>query len=145
MADDLYHTKVLRLAAEAVGNGRLADPDASVTLSNPMCGDRITLDLRLDRDKVAAIGHDVKACVLCQASASAIGRHAVGEPREALQAVADQVAALLKQEHAPATDAWAELDAFRPVASYKSRPTCVLLPFRALLQAFDQALAKVAG
>jgi len=142
MAEDLYHKNVLRLAAEATGAGRLAAPDASVTLSNPMCGDRITLDVRIADAHIAAIGHDVKACVLCQASASTIGRHAVGQSRATLQAVADQVAAMLQQQLETASDSWTEIDAFRPVAAYKSRHTCVLLPFRALLQAIDEAMAR---
>ena len=141
--DDIYQTDLLRLAAEAAGAGRLADADASVTTDNPLCGDRITLDLKLAGDKVTALGHDVKACVLCQAAASVIGRHAVGAATAALQNTAAAVARILKPDGQPAAPpAWPELAAFAPVSGHKSRHACVLLPFRALSQALDLAVQK---
>ncbi|HUN53090.1 MAG TPA: iron-sulfur cluster assembly scaffold protein [Candidatus Sulfotelmatobacter sp.] len=140
---DIYQTDLLRLAAEATGAGRLAEADASVTTDNPLCGDRITLDLKLAGGKVSALGHDVKACVLCQAAASVIGRHAVGADSAALKAVAAAVARILKPDGLPAAaPGWPELQAFAPVSGHKSRHACVLLPFRALSQALDLAGQK---
>lgn len=142
MNEDIYHTDLMRLAAEAHGTGRLDAPDATVTLSNPLCGDRITLDVTLRDGKIAAIGHDVKACVLCQAAASLIGRRALGQTPAALHRIADQMTTLLKGTAEGERD-WAEIDAFAPVAGRKSRHACVLLPFRALNQALEAAEKKI--
>jgi nitrogen fixation NifU-like protein len=144
--DDIYQTDLLRLAAEATGAGRLADADASVTADNPLCGDRITLDIKLADGTVAALGHDVKACVLCQAAASVIGRHALGADAASLRETALTVGRILKPDDQPvAAPIWPELAAFRPVSSHKSRHACVLLPFRALTQALDLAGKKAAS
>lgn len=153
MSDDLYSNELLRLATEARGQGRLDAPDASVTLDNPLCGDRITLDIRVANDHLAALGHEVKACVLCQASASILGRHAVGESVGRLREMQRQVRAMLKPAASAAPDdtpaaapvePWPEIAAFAPALSLKSRHACIELPFRALVAALDAA-AKKAG
>jgi nitrogen fixation protein NifU and related proteins len=144
MTDDIYQTDLLRLAAEARGAGRLTDPDVSVTLDNPLCGDRVTIDLKLAGGTISAIGHEVKACVLCQAAASVLGRHAVGNNAMALQEIAKIVARILKPDGGITNSPWSELSAFGPVAAHRSRHACVLLPFRALTQALDSAGSKTA-
>ncbi len=150
MSDDLYQTDLLRLAAEARGTGRLPHPDASVTMDNPLCGDRVTIDLTMSDGRVSALGHEVKACVLCQAAATVIGRHAVGETAATLRRTATRIGLLLKPATAEAADAatgqaadedWPELAAFRAVAPHKSRHACVSLPFRALVKALDESVS----
>jgi nitrogen fixation NifU-like protein len=141
MNDDIYHIDLMRLAAEAHGAGRLDTPDATVTLSNPLCGDRITMDVTLHDGKISAISHDVRACVLCQAAASLIGRRAIGQSPEALRRITEQVELLLKGTAKIEGD-WPEIAVFAPVAGRKSRHVCVLLPFRALTQATEAAGTK---
>ena len=145
MSEELYHKAIIDQAKAAKGAGRLDRPDASVVLDNPLCGDRITLDLALDAGRVAAVGHKVRGCLLCQAAASAIGANAVGRTPDQLRATAADVEAMLKGHPMPA-DGWPELAAFEPVRGYKSRHECVALPFEALTEALGQAeAAKGAG
>jgi nitrogen fixation NifU-like protein len=136
MIDTLYKTDVLRLAAQATGAGKLADATRSVTVDNPLCGDRVTFDVRMGAEgKIAAVGHTVKGCVLCQASASVIGAHAAGESAASLSAVRESLRAMLKQGAPAPAGAWAMLATFAPVAGHKSRHECLLLPFEAVIQA----------
>ena len=138
---DLYQTDLLRMAAAADGAGRLDEPRTTATLDNPLCGDRVTMDIRLDGDRVAALAHETKACVVCQAASAVIARHAEGLTAERLGAERAAVDALLKGEE-PAAGHWTDLDVFRPVARVKSRHACVRLPFRALEAAFNAAKAS---
>ena len=137
MSDELYHQAILELAKSARQASRLEAPQASVTVDNPLCGDRVTLDLSLADGRVREVGHRVRGCLLCQAAAAAIGERAPGETPEALRSVARD----LGQAIAGAPDAvgrrWPELGAFAPVHAHKSRHECVLLPFAALTQALD--------
>ena len=133
--DELYRKDLLRLAAEATGNGRLPSPTATVTVDNPLCGDRVTFDVAVDDGRVAAAAHTVRGCVLCQASASVLGTHATGAAAAGLREVRESVRGLL----AGRADAqpWPELAAFEPVAAHKSRHRCVLLPFDAAIEAAE--------
>ncbi len=126
-------------ARAATGAGALADADASVTLDNPLCGDRVTMQARLSNGAVAAIAHRVRGCVLCQAAASVIGAHAPGATPADVAAARDAVRALLEDGVAVPEDAWPELSVFTPVAGHKNRHECVLLPFEALVGALTEA------
>lgn len=140
MSDEIYQKQLLRLAADAVGAGELDKPDAKVTVDNPLCGDRIVLEIKLDEDgRVTDIAHKVRACVLCQASASIVGGHAKGHDAREIAAIAGQLEAILKNGAAPPGGEWAELDAFTPVSGHKSRHICVMLPFQAMAKAFQEA------
>jgi nitrogen fixation protein NifU and related proteins len=131
----IYNARMLRLAAEARGAGRLSEPDGSAEIVNPTCGDQITVDVRIADGRIADIGYDVHACVLTQASASLLGRHAPGRTAAELQAVAIQIEAMLSAgSGAPGGD-WSDYAALEPVRAHKSRHECVMLPLRALLAA----------
>ncbi len=135
-SDPLYGQALLRLAADAAGAGRLAAPDASATASNPACGDRVTVDVTLDAGCVTALAHDTHACILTQASASALAAAAPGLDRTALTALEAGVNAMLKHGTPPPLPAYA---AFGAAAALPGRHVCVLLPFRALQDALESA------
>jgi NifU-like protein involved in Fe-S cluster formation len=141
MNDELYQQAILELARRARDAGRLDAPQASVTIDNPLCGDRITLDLNLADGRVQEVGHKVRGCLLCQAAAAVIGERAAGETGAALRDVAARLARAIREDPAAAEGLWPELGAFAPVHAHKSRHDCVLLPFEALIQALDQAEA----
>jgi nitrogen fixation NifU-like protein len=138
MSDELYHQAILELARRARQARRLEAPDASVTVDNPLCGDRVTLDLALADGRVREVGHKVRGCLLCQAAAVAIAERAPGETPEALREVAGALGDAIAQAPETAGRLWPELAAFAPVHAHKSRRECVLLPFDALIRALDQ-------
>jgi NifU-like protein involved in Fe-S cluster formation len=133
----IYNAGLLRLAAEAVGAGRLAECDASAEILNPTCGDRIRVDVKGSPELIARIGYTVHACVLTQASASLLGRHAPGRSADEIRALADQVEAMLRADGGAPGGDWSDYALFEPVRGHKSRHECVMLPLRALLAALD--------
>ena len=138
MKDDLYHRAIVDLARQAGGAARLAAPQASATVDNPLCGDRVTIDLALADGRVHAVGHKVRGCMLCQAAAVAIAARAPGETPAALHEIAGRLDQAIRQDPADLASLWPELRAFAPVHRHKSRHDCVLLPFKALLRALAQ-------
>ncbi len=141
METRLYHQAILATAAEATGRGTIDEADARVTLDNPLCGDRVRIDVSLEGSRVSRLAHEVRGCLLCEAAASVIGAEAPGESLEDLRQVAAKVRAQLRGVAAPATLPWPALEMFAPVRGFKSRHDCVLLPFDALVQALAQAEA----
>ena len=136
MSDPLYRKELLRLAADATGAGRLEHPHGSATAHNPACGDRVTVDIRLEDDRIAALAHHTQACVLAQASAAILGEQAKGLDRAALQALAGDVAAMLNGGAIPPPPFQA-YGVFDGAAGHKGRHACVLLPFKAALEALE--------
>jgi len=138
MSSELYHTELVARAREAFGEGRLASATSSITVDNPLCGDRVTLDLEKSDGTVKAIGHEVKGCLLCAASAATIAAFAPNRSPAELREMAQAAKALMK-EGSPVPERFAGLRVFTPVHATKSRRDCVLLPFEALGKALDAA------
>ena len=141
MADLPYHAAIMSAAHRASGKGRLAAPDASATVDNPLCGDRVTIDIRWGdpggRDRVLEIGQVVRGCVLCEAAASVIVEAGTGVSAADLRAASDRVRGMLEDGGPPPEGAWRKAEMFLPVRAHPSRHDCVLLPFQALLEALD--------
>lgn len=138
MSADLYQAAIMAMAKAAHGKGRLPTPDRSAMLDNPLCGDRITVDVKLDGGRIAALGHDVRGCALCQAAASLIGQAAIGLDAETARALPGAIEALLADGTAPPA-ALADAAMFAPVRAHRSRFDCVKLPFAALAAALAPA------
>jgi nitrogen fixation NifU-like protein len=136
MIDALYDQAILQKARDATGAGRLPEPHGSAMIDNPLCGDRVTVDLTLVDGKVATLGHLVRGCVLCEASAALIAEKAIGQAPAALRRAAAGIRPMLREGAAPP---WPELEIFTPVRAVRSRHDCVELPFRALAAALDKA------
>ena len=114
-------------------------PHGTATVDNPLCGDRVTLDVELGASGyVARVGHVVRGCLLCEAAAVLIAEHASAREIEILLRAGAGVEAALR-DGAPFP--WPELEMFVPVRDVKSRHRCVGLPFEAL----GAALAECSG
>ncbi|HXR94433.1 MAG TPA: iron-sulfur cluster assembly scaffold protein [Rhizomicrobium sp.] len=144
MSDPIYRRELLRLAADAVGAGRLEAPHGSATLHNPACGDRVTVDLTLEDGRIAGLRHRTQACVLTQASAAILGAEAAGLTRAGLSKLREDVARMLDGGPAPSSPFQA-YGAFDGVAEHKGRHVCVLLPLEAALEALDVLEAAEPG
>ena len=138
MIERLYQEAILNQARAAVGAGRLDTADGSATVDNPLCGDRVTIDILMDGDRVATIGHKVRGCILCEAAASIIGARAIGLSAADLHSLADAMERMLRDGGSVPPE-WPDLAVFEPVRPIASRHECVLLPFQALDRALRDA------
>lgn len=138
MSDLPYTTDVLRLAAEAHGAGRLDQPCESHTATNPICGDKTTVDLSVSDGYIHAIAHDTHACVLTQASASILGAHLAGHTTKDLARLREAVTGMLAGGPAPEGD-FSRFVVLAEVARHPARHRCVLLPIEAALKAAEPA------
>lgn len=66
--------------------GRIDAPDAAFEDVNPLCGDRIAIECRLDDGTLADARHHGDSCAVCLASADVLLEMAIG--RRAEEAVA---------------------------------------------------------
>jgi len=137
MSDPLYRKELLRLAADAHGAGRLKNPDATGYAHNPACGDKVAVDLKLENGTIIQIAQETKACMLAQASASILGRELKGSSRAGVEALKNDVSAMLSQHAPPPSPPFQDYAAFDGAIELPSRHRCVLLPFEAVFAAFD--------
>lgn len=134
MSDDLYQAEIVARARAGQQDSRLDPHDSRVTLDNPLCGDRVTLDLRLADGRITALGHRTRGCALCQAAAETLRRCVPGQDRAQTETLRNTVRAFLA-DGTPLPEAGRDFAVFAPVRAYPSRHSCVLLPLDALVDA----------
>jgi NifU-like protein involved in Fe-S cluster formation len=140
MTDQLYRKEILRLAADANGAGHLGEPHVTGIAHNPTCGDKVSVDLALDKDRrITAIAHDTKACVLAQASASILGQALKGASRDDVENLINEIGIMLGAHSPPPAKPFDDYSAFEGVVEHRNRRRCVLLPVEAVLNAFENS------
>ena len=134
----LYHQAILDAASARTGDGELEHRHARAVVDNPLCGDRVRVDVTVSGGRVERVAHEVRGCLLCQAAASVIGADAPGEDVHALIDLAPALRSFLADETTGPPQLWPALQMFAPVAKHRSRHDCVMLPFDALVEALKK-------
>jgi NifU-like protein involved in Fe-S cluster formation len=143
MLNDVYNRRIIELAGTIPRIGRLAEPDASSTAVSKLCGSTVTIDLKMDGEKVSDFAHEVKACALGQASSSIMARNVIGSTAGELRALRDDMRKMLKENGTPpAAGKWSDIAVLEPVRDYKARHASTLLTFDAVVDAINQIEAK---
>ncbi len=135
----LYTVDILRLAASIPYLGRLADPQGRAELRSPTCGSTVTVEVTLDDEgRVTELGQEVQACAFGQASAALMGAHALGAQGSEVEEALAAFAAWLDGTRETPGD-WPGLSTLAPARPRRARHGAMLLPFRALLAAIEDA------
>lgn len=149
MLNDIYNARILKLAGNIPLTERLAAPDASATAVSKLCGSKVTVDVRMEGDRVVAYGADVKACALGQASSSIMAQHVIGSTAAELHEIGAAMRRMLKEGGEPPREIyggkWKDLEVLEPVRDYKARHASTLLIFDAVEEAVDAAMAAKQG
>jgi len=138
MLNDVYNKRIMSLAGNIPRIGRLKDPDATAVAFSRLCGSKVTVDIKMDGNRIADFAHDVKACVLGQASSSLMAQHVIGKNINDIREIRDIVEKMLKEDGPPPDGRWAEFACLEPIRDYKSRHASTLLTFDAVLDALTQ-------
>ncbi|MDR3508636.1 MAG: iron-sulfur cluster assembly scaffold protein [Caulobacteraceae bacterium] len=140
MIDDLYSTRILKLAADMPHAGRLPAPDATSEKVSKLCGSKIIVDVTVEDGKVADFAQDVRACALGQAAAAVLGEKVIGASLEEIEVARDALRAMLKADGPPPEGRFSELSVLAPVKDYPARHTSTLLAFEAAAEAVRTAV-----
>ena len=138
MTEPLYTRDILRLAASLVPFEPLARTDGEAELRSPTCGSRLRLAVAVSDGRVTEIAQAVEACAFGQASAAVMMAAAQGRNLAEARAALAGVEAWLGGDDA-AGAGWPGLEALGPARSRTGRHGAMLLPFRALVAALEEA------
>ena len=135
----LYTTEILRLAAALREPSALATVHGSAERRSPTCGSIVSVEISLDGNgRIAAISQRVQACAFGQASAALLEASARGRSHDEVKAATVAFEAWLAGKRND-TVFWPGISALEPARSRRSRHGAMLLPFLALLAAFESA------
>ena len=127
--DQLYQERILGYAKALRQTTELSDATHHAMISNPTCGDRVEIRLRMESGNVAAVSTTVRGCALCEAGAGLLLELAPGLPASDVASLGDDLAKWLAGDEA--IDIPDAMTAFAPVRVIRNRHKCVTLAFDA--------------
>ncbi len=83
--DDLYREQIIDHYQHPHNRGTIENPDISYEDSNPLCGDKIRIDMRVNDGVVEDIKFSGRGCAISQASASMLTDEIKGKPLEEIR------------------------------------------------------------
>ncbi|MEK9960788.1 MAG: iron-sulfur cluster assembly scaffold protein [Rhodobiaceae bacterium] len=127
--DQLYQERILGFAKAVRQTTELGDATHHAVISNPTCGDRVEIRLRVEAGTIAAVSTTVRGCALCEAGAGLLLELTPGLPTSALTSLGDDLGKWLAGDEA--VNIPEEMTAFAPVRAIRNRHKCVTLAFDA--------------
>ncbi|HKW39677.1 MAG TPA: SUF system NifU family Fe-S cluster assembly protein [Gemmatimonadales bacterium] len=132
----LYQELILDHYRRPRNKGTLSHATHSVSLNNPLCGDEIDLQLRVDGDLIKEVAFIGRGCSISQASASMMTQLLKNQTVPQALALAERMSTMMQGDEAAARDkTLGELRALAGVSKFPVRIKCALLPWNALTDA----------
>jgi nitrogen fixation NifU-like protein len=140
---DLYRDVILDHNRQPRNFGRLESADAQAEGHNPLCGDRLSVFLRLDGDHVQDVRFEGKGCAISTASASLMTEAVKGKSRSQIGELFNKIHALLtRQDAVPGSDL-GKLAALSGVREFPARVKCASLCWHTLNAALEHSARTV--
>jgi nitrogen fixation NifU-like protein len=138
MNEDLYHDAIIEWSKKTAHIAHLEHVDKKGTANNQLCGDQVTVELRMEETVIRSIAVQIRGCVLCKASACYMAELAKGLTLDKIKMIRHDLENILKSADNFPPELPEGLRIFTPVRSHKSRHSCVLLPYDAVINAMSQ-------
>ena len=71
--------EIIKIASNTENNNVLKDYTHTAKHKNSLCGDEITIYLKLNKEKINKFNYQSKSCVYCQASVSLLSKYATNK------------------------------------------------------------------
>lgn len=129
--NDLYQETIIDHSKRPRNKGALERPTHSAEGYNPLCGDRVTVQLKIENGRVAAVGFQGVGCAISTASASLMTDAIKGKTAEEAERTFEKFHSLLTEERPPTADL-GKLAVFSGVREYPMRVKCATLAWHTL-------------
>lgn len=137
---DLYRDVIVDHNRNPRNFGKLDPADAQADGHNPLCGDRLTIYVDLEDERVREARFEGQGCAISVASASLLTEAVKGKSPAEIRALFEAVHALLTQQDAPADIAQlGKLAALSGVREFPARVKCASLCWHTLNAALERA------
>jgi nitrogen fixation NifU-like protein len=136
---DLYRDVIVDHNRNPRNFGKLDPSDAHADGHNPLCGDRLTMYVNLDQDRIRDVKFEGAGCAISVASASLLTEAVKGKSKDEVHALYEQVHELLTKHDATVDIAsLGKLAALSGVREFPARVKCASLCWHTLNAALDR-------
>jgi nitrogen fixation NifU-like protein len=135
-AGQLYQRLVLEHYRRPRNRGPLADPTHRASAANPLCGDDITIALKVEGCRIQAAAFSGRCCAVSQATASLLTESLKAKSLDEALDLCQGFRRLMAGEPAASSQtALGELRELAALARFPTRIACALLPCSAVEEA----------
>ncbi|OME90878.1 MULTISPECIES: Fe-S cluster assembly sulfur transfer protein SufU [Paenibacillus] len=134
--DDLYRRVIMDHYKNPRNRGKFEDDVVTIDLNNPTCGDRISLQLKVENGVVADAKYTGEGCSISMSSASMMTDAVKGRTLDEAISLADRFSSLMKGE-AVDFDEYEDIEALSGVNKFPARIKCATLAWNALRKGID--------
>lgn len=142
MIDDLYQEIILDHSKKPRNFGHVENASAHAEGFNPLCGDRLTLELKLEGDTVKDARFVGAGCAISVASASLMTETLKGKTRAEAENLFERFHELLTSDAGKSEDL-GKLAVFSGVREYPTRVKCATLAWHTMRAALENSQEKV--
>jgi nitrogen fixation protein NifU and related proteins len=142
MSEELYQEQIIQWSKKADNKARLDILNCGCTVKNPLCGDQISVELLVSDGQINASAIQVRGCLLSKASTSILNESLKGKTLDQVKKAGFDLEHALRSSSGGPECFPEEYRLFYPVRERKSRHSCVLLPFEAVIKAFSQYIEE---
>jgi nitrogen fixation NifU-like protein len=140
---DLYRDVILDHNRKPRNFGHLEHADTHADGHNPLCGDRLTIELKMNGDRVEDVRFEGKGCAISTASASLMTEAIKGKDRATIGDLFTRVHTLLTDQNAVPSPELGKLAALSGVREFPARVKCASLCWHTLNAALEKGDATV--
>lgn len=137
---DLYQEVILDHSRHPHNFGPLAAANREAKGYNPLCGDQVTVHLKMAGDVIEDIRFEGNGCAISKSSASVMTDAVKGKPKPEVQALFSTFQKMVTghaDASAPVTDATEKLAVFSGVSEFPTRVKCAVLAWHTLKSALE--------
>lgn len=135
--DDLYRRVIMDHYKNPRNRGKFEDEAVTIELNNPTCGDKISLQLRVENGVVQDAKFIGEGCSISLSSASMMTDAIKGKTLEEARRMADLFSGLMKGEDVQFE--YEDIEALSGVSKFPARIKCATLAWNALRKGIEQA------
>jgi nitrogen fixation protein NifU and related proteins len=136
---DLYRDVILDHNRKPRNFGHLEHADTHADGHNPLCGDRLTIELKMNGDRVEDVRFEGKGCAISTASASLMTEAIKGKDRATIGDLFTRVHTLLTDQNAAPSPELGKLAALSGVREFPARVKCASLCWHTLNAALEKS------
>jgi nitrogen fixation protein NifU and related proteins len=139
---DLYQQVILDHNRKPRNFRKIADANRTAEGYNPLCGDRITVEIAVEHGIVKDAAFQGAGCAISKAAASMMTASVIGKPETEVDALFQRVHAMLTGANGAAAEL-GKLAVFAGVREFPSRIKCATLAWHTLQAALHGATEPV--
>ena len=140
---DLYQEVILDHSRHPHNYHAMAGATRKAEGYNPLCGDQVTVYLKMDGEQIADISFEGQGCAISKSSASVMTDLVKGKSKAEAAALFEKFREMVTNESKIKTDPLDKLTIFSGVSEFPTRVKCAVLGWHTLRSALENKADQV--